>query len=329
MRICELFLSIQGEGLMMGVPTFFIRSVGCNLSCSWCDTGYSMSGGEEMSVEEIMRQVGDCGHVCVTGGEPMLQPDIADLLDALVRAGKHTVLETNGATDLSKVPDDRLVMISMDIKCPSSGMTDRMLLSNLAYLSGKDQLKFVIADDRDFDFAVGFLRDNEVKANVVFTPVGGVDRLEWLVSRVLESKADVRVLPQLHKVIWGDRRAVRPRSSVFLEGPSALEPSHEVLDAVLHGAVLVRRHLDSRLLKDFYSVHPDPSGEDRLDVPEGDYGFSHSHSRAGKRILELVHYDAVVQGVRVDQQEEGGVAEVVGHIGVQGLPFGYRQKHHR
>lgn len=329
MRICELFLSIQGEGLMMGVPTFFIRSVGCNLSCSWCDTGYSMTGGEEMSVEDVMRQVGDCGHVCVTGGEPMLQPDIVELLEALVRSGKHTVLETNGATDLSQVPDDRLIMISMDIKCPSSGMTDRMLLSNLAYLSGKDQLKFVIADDRDFDFAIGFLKDNDVRANVVFTPVGGVDRLEWLVSRVLESKADVRVLPQLHKVIWGDRRAVRPRSGVSFEGLPAFQPSHEVLDAVLHGAVLVGRHPDSRLLQDFGSVHPDSSGEHGLDVPERDYRFRHRHSRAGDRVLELVRYDAVVQRVRVDEQEERGVAEVVGHIGVQGLPFGYRQKHHR
>ena len=160
MRICECFKSIQGEGLMMGVPTFFVRTVGCNLSCAWCDTQYSMDGGKEMSLQEIMDAVGDSPHVCVTGGEPMLQPDMPELLRMMVAAGKQVVLETNGATDLSQVPDDPLIMISMDIKCPSSGMTSRMLKSNLGYLSRKDQLKFIVADDVDFDFAVEFLKEN-------------------------------------------------------------------------------------------------------------------------------------------------------------------------
>ena len=208
MRICEIFNSIQGEGLTMGAPTVFVRTVGCNLRCSWCDTGYSFDGGTEMSVDEVIDRVGDCFRVCFTGGEPMLQPDALELIQGLISRGIQVVLETNGSIDLSSVPNDPLVMISMDIKCPSSGMTDRMLLSNLDLLSKKDQLKFVIKDERDLDFAVNFLREHQVDTNVIFGPVGGTDRLEWLVDRVLKEKMDVRVLPQLHKIIWGDRKGV-------------------------------------------------------------------------------------------------------------------------
>ncbi|MGN0137275.1 MAG: 7-carboxy-7-deazaguanine synthase QueE [Candidatus Methanomethylophilaceae archaeon] len=208
MRICEIFHSIQGEGLMMGVPTTFVRTVGCNLRCEWCDTQYSMDGGEEMSLDAIMERIGDVKHVCVTGGEPMLQPEMPELLRRLVFAGKQVVLETNGSVDLSDVPSDPLMLISMDIKCPSSGMTDRMLYSNLSLLSRKDQLKFIVRDDDDFDFALDVLKRYPVDTNIIFGPVGGTVKLEWLVDKVLKSGVDVRVLPQLHKIIWGDKRAV-------------------------------------------------------------------------------------------------------------------------
>ena len=208
MRICEIFHSIQGEGLMMGVPTTFVRTVGCNLRCEWCDTQYSMDGGEEMSLDAIMERIGDVKHVCVTGGEPMLQPEMPELLRRLVSAGKQVVLETNGSVDLSDVPRDPLMLISMDIKCPSSGMTDRMLYSNLSLLSRKDQLKFIVRDDEDFDFALEVLKMYPVDTNVIFGPVGGTVKLEWLVERVLGSGIDARGLPQLHKIIWGDKRAV-------------------------------------------------------------------------------------------------------------------------
>lgn len=208
MRICEIFTSIQGEGLTMGSPTVFVRTVGCNLRCSWCDTGYSFEGGTEMTVDEIVDRVGDCFRVCLTGGEPMLQPDSVDLIERLVSKGIQVVLETNGSVDLSAVPDDPLVMISMDIKCPASRMTDRMHWPNVNLLGGKDQLKFVILDDGDLDFAVDFVRSNDIRCPVIFGPVGGTDRLEWLVERVLREGIDVRVLPQLHKIIWGDRQGV-------------------------------------------------------------------------------------------------------------------------
>ncbi len=208
MKICEIFKSIQGEGLTMGVPTVFVRAVGCNLDCSWCDTQYSMTGGTEMSIPEIMERIGDCKTVCVTGGEPMLQKDIYELFDSLIKADKKIVLETNGSIDLGKVPKDDHMMISMDIKCPSSGMTDRMLDSNLQYLSMKDQLKFVIKDQTDLDFALDYIRKNQPKTNLIFGPVGGTDKLEWLVDSVLKNDVDVRVLPQLHKIIWGDKKGV-------------------------------------------------------------------------------------------------------------------------
>lgn len=208
MRVCEIFNSIQGEGLTMGAPTVFVRAVGCNLRCSWCDTGYSFEGGTDMTVEEILEEVGDCFRVCFTGGEPMLQPDAVELIERLVSKGIQVVLETNGSVDLSEVPRDQLVMISMDIKCPSSGMTDRMMLSNIDLLSSKDQLKFVIKDQADLDFAVGFVRSHRIPCPVIFGPVGGTGRLEWLVDRVLREHLDVRVLPQLHKIIWGDRQGV-------------------------------------------------------------------------------------------------------------------------
>ena len=138
----------------------------------------------------------------------MLQPEMPELLRRLVSEGKQVVLETNGSVDLSDVPRDPLMLISMDIKCPSSGMTDRMLYSNLSLLSRKDQLKFIVRDDDDFDFALDVLKRYPVDTNIIFGPVGGTVKLEWLVDKVLESGVDARVLPQLHKIIWGDKRAV-------------------------------------------------------------------------------------------------------------------------
>lgn len=207
MRICECFRSLQGEGIMIGVPTFFVRTVGCNLKCIWCDTQYAMSGGEEKSVDEIMDLVADESSICVTGGEPMLQKDMPELLGRLADAGKTVVLETNGSVDVSDVPVSDGIIISMDIKCPSSGMSDRMLLSNLDRLSKKDQLKFVIGGREDMEFAIRFIEDRHIDAQVVFSPVGGME-LRPLADEVVRRRLDVRVLPQLHKIIWGDMKSV-------------------------------------------------------------------------------------------------------------------------
>lgn len=207
MKVCESFRSIQGEGKKIGVLTYFIRTVGCNLKCDWCDTQYASSGGEEMSLDDIMELVKDDDNVCLTGGEPLLQKDGIELLSMLADAGKTVVLETNGSVDVSKVPDTEKIIISMDIKCPGSGMQDEMLFSNIALLKGKDQLKFVITDGTDLEYAVSILDEYKPKCEVIFTPVGGMD-IEPLTEEVIERRLDVRVLPQLHKLIWGNKRAV-------------------------------------------------------------------------------------------------------------------------
>ena len=194
---------------MIGRLTYFIRSAGCNLRCSWCDTKFSLNPdqGEEKSIDEILTLVGDVKNVCFTGGEPLQQPEAITLLKALSDAGKTVVLETNGSKDLSNVPDRENIIISMDIKCPSSGMQDRMLFSNLKLLRMKDQLKFVIADRTDLEYAERIVSEYDPDTNIIFSPVGGVG-LEELAEEVVSKKLDVRVLPQLHKIIWGDRQGV-------------------------------------------------------------------------------------------------------------------------
>ena len=209
MRIVETFLSIQGEGLMIGRLTFFIRAAGCNLRCAWCDTKFSLDpkAGSDMTVDQLVEAVGATENVCFTGGEPLEQADAGELLERLVRAGKTVVLETNGSKDLTDVPASDKIIISMDIKCPSSGMQDRMCLNNLNILSRKDQLKFVISDRTDLEYAERFLQEHPVDTNVIFSPVGGMD-LGFLAEEVVSKKLDVRVLPQLHKIIWGDKQGV-------------------------------------------------------------------------------------------------------------------------
>ena len=205
MKVCEAFRSLQGEGKKIGVPTFFIRSVGCNLKCLWCDTQYATSeSGEEMTVDEIMDLVKDEKDVCLTGGEPMLQKDTLELLRKLSDAGKTVVLETNGSVSLDDVPDSENIIISMDIKCPGSGMQDKMDFSNIALLRKKDQLKFVISDGVDLEYAVEVLEEYRPECEVIFTPVGGMD-IEPLAEEVVERRIDARVLPQLHKIIWGNK----------------------------------------------------------------------------------------------------------------------------
>lgn len=209
MRISEIFFSIQGEGVLIGTPTTFVRTVGCNLDCAWCDTRYALAGGNEMTAEEVSAAVDKFGapFVSLTGGEPLIQKDIGQLISMLLEDGYHITIETNGSLPLDRLPSSEEIMISMDIKCPSSGMSSHNLYENLDFLSLRDQLKFIIADRIDYLFAKKVLNEHDVNAPVIMTPAGGIDLLplaEW----VLEDKLWVRVLPQLHKIIWGERRGV-------------------------------------------------------------------------------------------------------------------------
>jgi 7-carboxy-7-deazaguanine synthase len=207
MRISEIFCSLQGEGVLMGTPTTFVRTVGCNLDCAWCDTRYARQGGTEMTIDQIFDRVEREGvpFVGVTGGEPLLQEDIHRLISLLVDNEYHVTVETNGSMPLESIPDSEEVMISMDVKCPSSGMSDRNLMENLEFLAPRDQVKFVIADRVDYLFSRKVLREHEINAPVIFTPVGGTV-LKPLAEWVLADRLMVRVMPQLHKMIWGDAR---------------------------------------------------------------------------------------------------------------------------
>jgi len=208
MKVCEIFRSLQGEGVMIGVPTTFVRLTGCNLNCSWCDSEYARKEGSEMTADEILVKVKELEtkFVCITGGEPMMQgKSCIKLMDMLLNAGYHVTLETNGSYSLEDLPCSMNMMVSMDIKCPSSKMENKMDMSNLDLLSPVDQLKFVVADYGDMAYAYGVLQEHPVECNIIFTPVGGIDMKE-VAKFVLKKKLNARVLPQLHKLIWGEER---------------------------------------------------------------------------------------------------------------------------
>jgi 7-carboxy-7-deazaguanine synthase len=205
MKVYSIFKSLQGEGLTIGAPTTFVRTSGCPLRCAYCDTKQAYDKGDEMSLEQVMKKVAKhkTRHVCVTGGEPLAQKDAPRLVELLVDKGYQVVLETNGAMPLDEMPCVENLTLSMDIKCPSSGESSKMIFSNIEVLGPTDQLKFIIADDADYSYAKEVISEYGPKCEVIFTPVGGKD-LRSLAEKVLKDGLDVRVLPQLHKFIWGD-----------------------------------------------------------------------------------------------------------------------------
>jgi 7-carboxy-7-deazaguanine synthase len=212
-QVTEVFYSIQGEGRKMGVPTSFVRTTGCHLRCTWCDAAYAFYGGKKQSVDELMAWLRSqpTKEVCFTGGEPLLQKDAWEFVERALADGYSVLIETSGnipfgrANDLPPEQRARLC-ISMDVKCPGSGMADKNDLGLLKDLRGPDQLKFVLADRRDFDFAVDVVRKNRpFPCPVYFNPVGGTDAkslTEWLLAE--KEPLDVHVGVQLHKLVWGD-----------------------------------------------------------------------------------------------------------------------------
>ena len=209
MKVCEIFHSIQGEGAMIGAPTIFIRMTGCNLSCKWCDTEYAKTEGEEMGLGQVLDEVQryDCRRVCITGGEPLCQADaVLNLIDELLMLDYFVILETNGSHSLESMECSPGLMLSMDIKCPSSGQQDNMLFSNIELLGPTDQLKFIISDRKDYEHAKNIIEEYDPQCLIIMTPVGGTGMLKELAEWILEDRLNVSVLPQLHKIIWGDER---------------------------------------------------------------------------------------------------------------------------
>jgi len=213
MKISEIFFSIQGEGVEIGLPTVFVRLFACDLRCTWCDSMYAVEGTDfkDMSIEEVTAEIErfNCKRVCFTGGEPLIQQKELEILAKdLVHDGYEIILETSGHKEPPPVFWTDSCLISMDCKCPGSGMEKRMDFELMEKLRPNDQLKFVIQDEADYEYAKGILKKYKIKANIIFQPVYG-SSLKWLTGRVLEDRLErVRVLPQLHKIIWGDIRGV-------------------------------------------------------------------------------------------------------------------------
>ncbi len=206
LRITEVFYSIQGESRSVGLPTVFVRLTGCPLRCSYCDTAYAFQGGDWWSLDAIADEVASYGarHVCVTGGEPLAQPDCTRLLAALCDAGYEVSLETSGAMDLAAV-DPRVIKV-MDLKTPTSGESARNRYENVQWLGSHDQVKFVIADRGDFEWARQQLRQLQLSARceVLFSPVADELPPAILAAWILEDRLPVRLQVQLHKLLWGD-----------------------------------------------------------------------------------------------------------------------------
>lgn len=212
LTVNEIFYSIQGESTYSGRPCVFVRLAGCDLRCSWCDTPYAFNEGRKMSIDEVLQEVDRYGSPLVelTGGEPLLQPDVYPLMARLIESGRTVLLETGGQIDVSQVPG--AVVKVMDVKCPGSGEADKNEWGNIDRLGSRDQVKFVIKDRADYEYA----RDVVVRhaldrrcAAVLFSPVHGVLSPSDISRWILEDNLPVRLQLQIHKHIWGaDARGV-------------------------------------------------------------------------------------------------------------------------
>jgi 7-carboxy-7-deazaguanine synthase len=215
MVITEIFRSIQGESTYAGLPCIFVRLTGCNLRCTWCDTAYAFHGGKKMSIDDVMARVaelagGRAALVELTGGEPLLQPEATPLAERLLAAGHTVLVETSGERPIRELP--REVVKIVDVKCPDSGEGGTFRIENLEALDGKDEVKFVIAGRRDYEFAREFILQHGLAGRVrqvLFSPVFADPKGAWkelearlLAEWILADRLPVRLGLQLHKFIW-------------------------------------------------------------------------------------------------------------------------------
>jgi 7-carboxy-7-deazaguanine synthase len=206
LRISEIFFSLQGETSRVGLPTVFVRLTGCPLRCNYCDTTYAFSGGETMTLDAIMSEVSRHGahYVTVTGGEPLAQKNCLLLLRALCDADYEVSLETGGALDVSGV-DARVVKV-LDIKTPASGEMERNLWSNLEHINPQDEIKFVLCDEADYQWAKQVLAGHKLaqRCEVLFSPAQGQITAKDVAEWILRDHLPVRLQVQLHKLLWGN-----------------------------------------------------------------------------------------------------------------------------
>lgn len=206
LTINEIFHSIQGESTHSGRPCVFVRLTACDLRCSWCDTPYAFTEGSKMSVDEVVAKVNafDCNLVELTGGEPLLQKDVYPLMDRLRAPGRTILVETGGHVSVADIPDGVIRII--DVKCPGSGESERNHWANLALLTPQDEVKFVIRDRADYEFAREVVAKHELvgrTAAVLFSPVHAVLSPKELAEWILADGLGVRLQLQTHKYIWG------------------------------------------------------------------------------------------------------------------------------
>lgn len=210
MKISEIFKSIQGETAYAGLPCAFVRLTGCNLRCSWCDTAYAYSGGRDLPAGRVLEKVRGSGArlAAVTGGEPLLQrEEVCALAEKLLEEEFTVLIETNGSLPVSGIPEGAVKI--MDIKCPSSGMSDKNLWDNIECLERKDSVKFVLNSSKDYIWARGVIRKFNLcgKCEVLLSPVrgGGMPPAD-IADRMLADGLSARLQLQLHKILWGDDR---------------------------------------------------------------------------------------------------------------------------
>jgi len=206
LRISEIFFSLQGETSRVGLPTVFVRLTGCPLRCNYCDTTYAFSGGQTMTQDAILDEVARHGahYVTVTGGEPLAQKNCLSLLRALCDAGFAVSLETGGALDVSGV-DTRVVKV-LDIKTPASGEVEKNLWGNLEHLNQHDEIKFVLCDEADYQWAKQVLAERKLaqRCEVLFSPAQGRLAAQEVAEWILRDHLPVRFQVQLHKLLWGN-----------------------------------------------------------------------------------------------------------------------------
>ena len=211
LRVTEIFLSVQGEAATAGYPTVFVRLTGCPLRCVYCDSEYAFYGGDKYLIDELVQQVKAYGvrHVCVTGGEPLAQPGCLVLLSKLCDLCLQVSLETSGAMSIADV--DKRVSVVMDLKTPASGEVSRNDYNNIALLKAEDQLKFVICDRQDYEWAIFKVNEYDLTGkvgSVFFSPcyeqLTPLSLAEW----IIEDKLPIRLQTQLHKALWGDKPGV-------------------------------------------------------------------------------------------------------------------------
>lgn len=214
MKINEVFYSIQGEGIFIGLPMVFIRVTGCNLRCSWCDTKYAYDNGNEITNLDLINELKQypSKNVCITGGEPMAQNEILLLINDLIEGGYTIFLETNGSKFLGPLPKSNAIKVSMDVKCPSSGEDQKMNFTNFELLAEGDQIKFIIKDQTDYEYAKNTIKKYPISTDcsIIFSPCDmfkennaeDLMNIQVLTEQILNDGIKVRVLPQLHKIIW-------------------------------------------------------------------------------------------------------------------------------